>query len=227
MSNTNEEIIINEWNKVKVVIKEYEVLRAEILQLMQNSSNTLNYGVTGLAAIWTAAAIIIGSTETSNESIMISILVSLIAPSLIGYSCRLWLLDTKSIIRIGKYIEWLEDKVEDLSGEKVLEWERCLHQGNKHKIYKIKKSINTSGFSIVNWKENYFKSFSFFRSHLFTVLYLYAITIGIAIFDLFFYKNNILEVRLKLLFTIFIIINTCFVGPPFYDLYKTFQNREK
>ena len=194
MSDFNEEQRKENWNQIEiqVLLKEYEVLRAEILQLMQNSSNAFNYGITGLAAIWTAGALIVSSKTLSGDTLsppqlkMLSFLVALVAPSVIAFSCRLWLLDTKSVIRIGKYIQWLEDKIQDLSGKKLLEWERCLHRKN-YEPYQLQKETENQ-FKLKKWKEDYFQSFSFFRSHLFTVLYLYVITVAIALFVLLKYK---------------------------------------
>ena len=146
---------------------------------------------------------------------------------MVAYFCRLWLLDTKSILRIGEYITWLEMKIQDISDAKILEWERFIHFNVKYyEPYKLenpnKFDKNSNKFEdkqkLEYWRRTYFQSYSFFKSHLFTVVWLYMFSIMIALYDLFFYSHNPLTDDEKIFFIVILILNTVVLAFPFLDL---------
>ncbi|MDM9582419.1 hypothetical protein [Nostoc sp. GT001] len=149
---------IKEAEKVKVdfLLKEYEVLRQEILDKFKGRSNLISSGVAALTVFITIPNILqendnvsrISDTITSFDLFFFLILVLLI-PLACSLIISFWTAYSSTIATIGLYLTHIEQRIENLSPDtssfhpkkELIHWENFLRRNNSKRLQELITSV--------------------------------------------------------------------------------------
>lgn len=118
--------------KVEVLLKEYDTLRAEILTAMASRHSIVTFGLATVGALWTAAATVL--VAASEETHVLSyILLTFVSPLVSIFVVQMWLGEYGRMYRAGKFIaDHSEPEINRLLKSDILTWESKLRGGKKH-----------------------------------------------------------------------------------------------
>jgi hypothetical protein len=124
---------MTETEKIQILLKEYETLRAEVVQRFNHRFHFLTI-IGGLGAFIFFKADKISYLQIS------AVVLAAISVIVVWF----WIGDV--IARCSRRISELERKINEIAGEDLLMWETIqLDQGIFHKIHKITQSCQQSG----------------------------------------------------------------------------------
>jgi hypothetical protein len=109
---------------VDVLLEEYQTIRQEILASMNNRVSVLSFGLATIGAIFTAS---IAVSTASNYSQLSNLMLISTVPVVTGFILFMWLGEYQRMMRAGKFLHDLEDRINNASGhESLLTWEHYL-----------------------------------------------------------------------------------------------------
>ena len=122
----------------EILLKEYEALRAEILVAMTSRNTILSYGLAVIGVLYSGVA---AMAVAKIDSILPSIVLMLVVPSVCLFSLFIWLGEYQRMHRAGEHIINLEERIRDEQGQKILTWESNLREQKKHMRYPYDTTI--------------------------------------------------------------------------------------
>lgn len=105
----------------EVALREYDAIRAEVLQALQGQQSILNFGASTISVLFVAAAALDGQGLAQ-----VSILV-LAVPLIAVLVLTLWSCELVRMRRAGTYLLTLETELNQLAGGPALIWERLVN----------------------------------------------------------------------------------------------------
>jgi fatty acid desaturase len=122
-------------DKEEILLKEYESLRAEILNAMANRNTILTFGLATIGILFTGAV----SLTPSNLPVIILMIV---VPLVCAYISMIWVGEYKRMQRAGAFIVGIEKKINEMAGDELLTWETFLRKNNdRHRKFPYYSTI--------------------------------------------------------------------------------------
>lgn len=121
---------------LEVMLKEYEMLRQEIVTSMQTRSSILTFAFTTIGVIF-AASITAGSTTKLLSNLVLIFGV----PSIAAFSLFQWLGEYERMQRAGKFIIKIENKVNNITKIETMSWETHLASNRQHMSYPYNSTV--------------------------------------------------------------------------------------
>lgn len=122
----------------EILIKEYEVLRAEILLAMTSRNTILSYGLAVIGVLYSGVA---AMAVAKVDTLLPSIVLMLVVPSVCLFSLFIWLGEYQRMHRAAQHIIALEGRIESETGESALTWETNLREKKAHMRYPYDTTI--------------------------------------------------------------------------------------
>ena len=107
---------LNLWEKLQIVLREYDTLRAQIIQLIQGKNTITNFGIAFIGVLMA-----IGASAFKDAPQLTYIIIAVIAPLVSIGTLALVIRDIEEIHRIGYYLRRLEIKIEKMISGKLFE----------------------------------------------------------------------------------------------------------
>lgn len=120
---------------VEIRLKEYEMIRQEILASMANRTSILSFGLATIGAVFTA------SIATYRYSILSSFVLIFAVPAINCFILFMWLGEYQRMQRAGKFLRDLEKKVNEEVSKQVLTWETYLSSQRLHMKYPYNTTV--------------------------------------------------------------------------------------
>lgn len=117
---------------VEIMLKQYEMIRQEVLASMSNRTSILSFGLATIGAIFTAS---IATYTKSRYSLLSSLMLIFAVPAINSFILFMWLGEYKRMQRAGRFLFELEEKVNKEVGREVLSWEIHLRSQRLHMNY--------------------------------------------------------------------------------------------
>lgn len=117
-----------------IMLKEYETLRQESLDTMNNRSQIVSFGLATIGVIIAAAF----SLDRAERSLSLNTLIfSAGIPSLSVLILYIWLGEVERMMRVGDYLRGLEARINALADRQtaLLQWEQWLRTSTKQMRY--------------------------------------------------------------------------------------------
>ena len=112
------------------MLKEYEVLRQEIITSMQTRNSILTFMFTVVGAIFAAAA-----TSDKDQSLSVALILIFGIPSISIFTLLLWIGEYERMQRAGRYLTILETRFNGMTMDNTLSWENHLKKRKMHMSY--------------------------------------------------------------------------------------------
>jgi hypothetical protein len=125
-------------NPVEILLKEYETLRQEVLNTMNNRVSILSFGLATIGAIFAASLAIYA---TSNNVVLPSLTLSLAVPFICNFVLFMWLGEYQRMQRAGKFLADLEKRINDEVSRQLLTWETLLRSQHQHMTYPYNTTV--------------------------------------------------------------------------------------
>jgi hypothetical protein len=117
---------------VEIMLKEYEMIRQEVLASMANRTSILSFGLATIGAIFTAS---IATYTVSTYALLSSLMLIFAVPAINSFILYMWMGEYKRMQRAGHFLFELEERVnKEVRGE-VLSWEHHLRSKHLHMNY--------------------------------------------------------------------------------------------
>ena len=121
---------------IETMLKEYEMLRQEIVASMQTRGSILTFSFTIIGAMFAASV-----AADSSQQILVSLILSFGVPSIAVFSLFQWLGEYQRMHRAGGFIKELEDRINVLLKTNAMSWENHLRKGKLHMAYPYNSTI--------------------------------------------------------------------------------------
>lgn len=119
-------------DKVEILLKEYETLRAEILTAMNSRSSILSFGIAAVGAVFSAS---IAVSAVTSSTLLSAFMLMGAVPAMNCFVLYIWLGEYQRMQRAGKFIADIETRINTKVGEDILSWETHLRKNQKHMKY--------------------------------------------------------------------------------------------
>jgi len=116
-------------DSVEIMLKEYETLRQESLNSMNNRNTIISFGLATIGAIFAGSIV---AYTTGTYSLISSLALILVIPIISIFVLFMWLGEYERMQRAGKFIAKLEDKINVEASKKLLTWETHLRESQSH-----------------------------------------------------------------------------------------------
>ena len=123
---------------VDIMLKEYETLRQEILTAMQGRHSILSFGQATIGVLFAASAALYAA---SGQSLFLSLVLSLVVPSIGNFTLFMWLGEYQRMQRAGRFLVDLERRINDRAQDELLTWETHLREQRRHMRYPYKSTV--------------------------------------------------------------------------------------
>jgi hypothetical protein len=123
---------------IEIAVKEYEIIRQEILTSMNNRVSILSFGVAIIGAIFTAS---IAVFTKSDYSLLPSLMLIFAVPAITSFILFMWLGEYQRMQRAGKFLVELERRINEMVSSKVLTWETNLRAQRTHMRYPYSTTV--------------------------------------------------------------------------------------
>jgi len=135
---------------IEIMLKEYETLRQESMNAMNNGNRILSFGLAAISAIFTSS---IFAYTTGKYSLIPSLAFILVIPAISIFILFMWLGEYERMQRAGKFLVKLELKINKEASKELLTWETHLRKSQSHMKYPYNATvlllIGISGISLV------------------------------------------------------------------------------
>ena len=135
---------------IEIMLKEYETLRQESMNAMNNGNRILSFGLAAISAIFTSS---IFAYTTGKYSLIPSLALILVIPAISIFILFMWLGEYERMQRAGKFLVKLESKINKEASKELLTWETHLRKSQSHMKYPYNATvlllIGISGISLV------------------------------------------------------------------------------
>lgn len=125
-------------DSVEIMLKEYETLRQESLNAMNNRNIILSFGLATIGAIFTGSIV---AYTTGIYSIIPSLALILLIPTINSFVLFMWLGEYERMHRAGKFLVELEHKINKENKKEVLTWETYLRKSQLHMKYPYESTV--------------------------------------------------------------------------------------
>jgi hypothetical protein len=123
---------------LEIILKEYEMIRQEILASMSNRTSILSFGLATIGAILTAS---IATFSVSGYSLLAILMLIFAVPAINGFILFMWAGEYQRMLRAGKFLKGLERKVNREFSDEVLTWETYLSLQRLHMKYPYNTTV--------------------------------------------------------------------------------------
>lgn len=135
---------------VEIMLKEYETLRQESLNAMNNRNTILSFGLATIGVIF-AASVIAYTSGTRPLGPGLALILGI--PAISDFILLMWLGEYERMQRTGRFLLKLEHKINKEASKELLTWETHLRERKLHMKYPYSATvmllIGISGISLV------------------------------------------------------------------------------
>lgn len=119
-------------DSIEIMLKEYEMLREEVLAAMSSRNSILSFGLATIGVLFTASIAIYGA---SADLILPSLVLISAVPTITISVLFMWLGEYQRKQRVGKFLAGLEARINAEAGKELLTWETHLREQLRHMKY--------------------------------------------------------------------------------------------
>lgn len=119
-------------DSIEILLKEYETLRQESLDTINNRNTILSFGLATIGAIFAGSSI---AYTTGTYSLVSSLVLILAIPAISSFVLFIWLGEYERMQRAGRFLVELEHKINEESSKELLTWETYLRKRHAHMKY--------------------------------------------------------------------------------------------
>lgn len=137
-------------DEVEVMLRMHEELRSEILQSIQFQNRVILSGAVVVAVIYGLQFSGVLPQLTEEDPTFELIIATL--PPVVTISIALWIVEQSRMMRAGRYLSHLENKINEHLEGPVLSWENWLRDGDTpaaHRIHHNAQRLGYLGFFII------------------------------------------------------------------------------
>jgi hypothetical protein len=129
-------------NIVKSILKEYEMLRNEIINSMNARNNILAFSYAIIGVMYSLSL----TQDNRLTDLSSNLVLIIIVPTIAYFSTSIWIGEYERMQRAGKYIQKLESKLNNLlSNNNAMGWENFLRNEGLHMSYPYHAVIGSMG----------------------------------------------------------------------------------
>lgn len=137
-------------DEVEVMLRMHEELRSEILQSIQFQNRVILSGAVVVAVIYGLQFSGVLPQLTEEDPTFELIIATL--PPVVTISIALWIVEQSRMMRAGRYLSHLENKINEHLEGPVLSWENWLRDGDTpaaHRIHHNAQRLGYLGFFVI------------------------------------------------------------------------------
>lgn len=119
-------------DSVEIMLKEYETLRQESLNTINNRNTILSFGLATIGTIFTGSIV---AYTTGTYALISSLALILAIPAISSLVLLIWLGEYERMQRAGRFLVELERKINEEASKELLTWEIHLRESRSHMKY--------------------------------------------------------------------------------------------
>lgn len=130
------------------MLKEYETLRQESLNTINNRNTILSFGLATIGAIFVGSIV----TYSTGTYLLISgLLLIIVIPVISIFVLFIWLGEYERMQRAGRFLVELERKINKEASKELLTWETRLRKNKSHMKYPYNATVvSLIGISVIS-----------------------------------------------------------------------------